>query len=310
MNVFFTIDVETYTGDYERDVWGHGLGLTFLLAAFARHGVKATFFVEALGATRWGPQGVRRICRALQDGGHDVQLHLHPVAAAMDGFNDPTDTFCAHEEPVQLRLIRAGLRVLHDCGVENISAFRAGDFAADERTLRAMKAAGLFISANRDLDAKGSIQSRINNCFEVRNDLAECRGVVDLPLSCFKSPLPAWDGAYRHLQVTACGADELLEALRRMEACRYNCATVLTHPGEYFKETRAGRLLPDRKNQRRLEHILAAVGGNPAYKIRLVSECAEIPKMTGAPPDVTVPRALSVKRMAVQAVMRAWNRLR
>ena len=79
MNVCLTIDVECYRGDYEREVYGGGLGLAYVLEQCRHHRVTATFFVEALGATRWGLDETSRICDMIREAGQEVQLHLHPV---------------------------------------------------------------------------------------------------------------------------------------------------------------------------------------------------------------------------------------
>ena len=105
MHVILTVDVESYTGDYEREVWADGLGLPFILDACRRHGVVATWFVEALGATRWGRAPLRRIVEKLRLEGQDVQLHLHPVVARIDGFEDREDVLCHRDLATQTMLI-------------------------------------------------------------------------------------------------------------------------------------------------------------------------------------------------------------
>lgn len=91
MKVYLTIDVECYSGDYDAEVYGEGLGLPFILESCNRHGLPATFFVESLGATRWGGAGVRRICHDLNGNQQDIQLHLHPSVARIDGIKDCRD---------------------------------------------------------------------------------------------------------------------------------------------------------------------------------------------------------------------------
>ena len=79
--------------------------------------------------------------------------------------------------------------------------------------------------------------------------------VLDVPVSCFRSPFPRLDGSYRHLQITAAGSGETRCVLRGMARAGYRSAAVLTHPGEFFERTPAGPV-PNIKNRRRWESLL------------------------------------------------------
>jgi peptidoglycan/xylan/chitin deacetylase (PgdA/CDA1 family) len=265
MKVFLTIDIECYSGDYEAEVWGGRLGLPYLLDSLGRHGGYATFFVEALGARRWGKEPASRICRAIRDGGHEVQLHVHPAVATAWGLEDRYDRLSAYDLATQTDLIQQGKFLLEECQGAPVSIFRAGDLSANEDTLLAMKANGLVTGSNRDLDSHGSIASRLNEVFPVVNDLCMHEGVTDLPVSCFRSPFPRLDGPYRHLQITAVGAGELRSVLMKMERAGYAAATILTHPGEFYSRTESG-FAPNEKNCCRWESLLkflAETGRNP-----------------------------------------------
>jgi len=161
----------------------------------------------------------------------------------------------AYDLQTQADLIRQAKELLSNCLGTPISAFRAGDLAANADTLSAMKANGLLVGSNRDLDAHGSIASRVNEVFPVKNDVSIREGITDLPVSCFESPFPWLDGRYRHLQITAAGHREMIYVLRRMERLGYRAATILTHPGEFYCRTARG-FVPNRKNCRRWEKLL------------------------------------------------------
>ena len=60
VNICLTVDVESYTEDYEDHVYGKGAGLHYIFETLEEYGVRATFFVESLGATRWGCEPLRR----------------------------------------------------------------------------------------------------------------------------------------------------------------------------------------------------------------------------------------------------------
>lgn len=304
MNVFLTVDVETYTGDYDAEVWGMGKGLDWLLETCGRHGVRATFFVEALGATRWGMEGLKKVCGRIQEDGHEVQLHLHPVVARIDGFQDSADLLWKHDAATQERLLRRGIDILREAGVGQVKAFRAGDLAAGENTLAAMEKAGLLLGSNRDSDTK-SVRSKVNDLFPVSNDIARRGRMIDLPVSAFRSPLPALDGRYRHLQVCAVGAQEMRNALLRMDKAGYACATILTHPGEFFRKA-GGETFPARKNRRRFEALLQFLASRDDMKARAVSQCLDLEKFPEkSPTDVRPPLLWTLVRVCEQAIERA-----
>jgi hypothetical protein len=304
MNVFLTIDVECYTGDYEREVLGNGKGLAYLLARLREYETRATFFVEALAATRWGEEPLRRICRQIQDAGQEIQLHVHPVVANLPGFDGAGDVLWHHDRPTQERLISEGMQILKACGVPEILAFRAGDFAANEDTLHAMENLGIPLSSNRDLDFKCSTRSRINGLFPVRNDLSRAESVADLPLTVFRSPLALLDGPYRHLEISAVGLGELRDILVKTAEVGYACLTMLTHPAEFFRGA-GGHVVPIQKNCRRLEGLLTFLRESKDVSVLTLSQClAKTVFPPQSPPD-TAPSVLhSLTRVCEQAAER------
>lgn len=266
MNVFLTVDVECYSGDYEAEVYGHGLGLPFIIETCQRYGIRATFFVEALGATRWGEAGVRRICRDLTEARQDIQLHLHPSVAGMEGLESCRDVFSALDQATQAMLLEEGMGILRRCGATGISAFRAGDLAADAGTLLAMDRACIRIGSNRDLDVKCSIRSKLNHAFPVVNDISVLNGQLDIPVTSLRSPFPVLDGPFRHMEISAVGAAEMRDGLRKLGRAGYATATILTHPGEFFR-TVNGRFVPIPKNRDRWERLLCLVAHEPGMMV-------------------------------------------
>lgn len=304
LQVFLTVDVETYTGNYNRDIRGYGKGLDYVVAQMKRSGLRATFFLEALGATQWGAEPLKEIVRLLVDADQDIQLHLHPVVAEIDGFQPDDDAMWALDADAQAQLICRGLEILRECGAKDITAFRAGDLAADDATLKAMAMCGIRLGSNRDLDTKRSIRTRLNDAFPVRNDLSERNGVLDLPVTALRSALPFLDGQYRHLQITAMGSREMRDGLIRMSRAGYVTATILTHPQEFFR-FKGDIAVPIRKNCRRLEALLDFLRDRQDMHVLTLSECAkncETP--TGSPPEICAAPAYSLMRVAEQGIDR------
>ena len=310
MNVFLTVDIETYTGDYDRDVFGYGKGLDFILETLNYFGIKATFFVEALGATRWGIEPLKKVCSTIKKTEHDIQLHVHPKVAKISGINIKNDKLRTYDKEIQKELIKIGLAKLVQCGAKNIVAFRAGDLAADKNTLTAMEEAGLFISSNRDLDQKSSIHTKINDHFPVKNDLSKKGNIVDLPVTCFRSSLPFWDGQYRHFEICAMGTKEMISAVSKMLKTEYSCATILTHPGEFFRLTKKGTVFI-KKNCSRLRKLLKFLKSNKDITNNTISQCLEsciIPETSS--PEIMLNPLFSIMRVFAQVNDRILGRVR
>jgi len=308
VNVVLTVDVECYSGDYEREVIARGLGLPFILSCLENHHMAATFFVEGLGATRWGIAETQRICNDLREAGQEIQLHLHPSVASLDGFVDMDDVLWNQDATTQERLIRAGMDVLQQCGVK-VSAFRAGDCAANYDTLRALKRAGVLLGSNRNLDTKSSIRSKVNDAFPVLNDVSTVDGIIDVPVTSFRSPVPKCDGTFRHCEISALSFVEMKDGL--MKACRagYSTVGILTHPGEFFRYTKRG-LVSIEKNCRRMEQLLAFISSRPEFNMCTISECATIsPLPQKSPPEIRLSLRYTLLRVVEQGVDRIRTRL-
>jgi peptidoglycan/xylan/chitin deacetylase (PgdA/CDA1 family) len=304
LNICLTVDVESYTEDYEEHVYGNGSGLLYILETLRKHGAAATFFVEALGATRWGHEPFKKLCRQIHDAGHEKGLQIHPVVANLPGFSDTEDILWMHDFQTQLRLIEAGRDVMKECCISHIAIFRAGDLAANADTLRAMKSAGLLLGSNRDLDKKSTIYSEVNDLFPVRNDISSVDGITDLPVTAFRSPLPWLDGSYRHMQITALSFPEMAYGLMKMKDAGYSCATVLMHPHEFFN-VKNKEFVPNKKNRARLESLLDFIKTQPDLSIKPATECAKsVDNRSGSLPEIRLPLHLSLQRVVEQAMAR------
>ena len=306
MKVFITVDVECYTGDFEREVWANGLGLDYIVDQCARHGAPATYFVEALCATRWGSEPLERICRRIMEGGQRVELHLHPSVAVLDGFQDQHDVFLNQDRATQLRLLTEGIRCLKQAGVPSVSAFRAGDLAANADTLTAMKEAGLPISSNRDLCLVSSIRTQLNEAFPVANDLSRQDGVLDVPVTCLRSPLPFLDGPFRHLEISAVSSREMCWSLDRLSKEGYAAACILTHPPEFYRWNN-GRPWAIAKNCRRFEDLLRFLKSRTDMEACVISEQLISNKLSEKSRKMpTLPAWFSLLRVVEQG----WYRMR
>ena len=252
MNVYLTFDVEIWCGgwdklderfpaSFERYVYGRSSHGAYALPAtmdiLERHGLKGIFFVEPLFSARFGLQYLKTIVDLIQGRGHMVQLHLHPEwtdeirPAPLPGNFGKRQHLTSYSEDEQTALIGLGRRLLTDAGATNITMFRAGSYAANADTFRALARNGLHVD------------SSLNECFEVSGaNLAlpqpwagqqhvQIGEVVSYPITVFsdglRRPRPA--------QVGACSLAEFAASMACAHRLGYEEFVIVSHNFELLK---------------------------------------------------------------------------
>jgi peptidoglycan/xylan/chitin deacetylase (PgdA/CDA1 family) len=276
LKVFLTVDTEVWplfpewredrlARDIDRDIYGAtprgAYGLSYQLDLLNHHALKGVFFVEPLFAAVAGQDRLRRILDEVRAKGHEVQLHLHPEWLAwMDAPFLPASAQYLKDfsEADQVTLIARGLQVLRACGAEGICAFRAGDYAANFHTLRALARNGLtydtshntcYLGSRCGLDVPGLVlQPR------------QIEGICEFPVSFFSD----WPGHYRHAQLTACSWPELRTALLQAWRAGWYSFVIVSHSFELLKQRRQNPTcpMPDRIVIRRFERLCRFLAEN------------------------------------------------
>jgi len=270
--VYLTIDVECTEErmirgraepphGYASRVWGQfanqarELGIGMIMDEFEACDLRGSFFVEALCADYFGIEGLRDVCTALSSRGHDVQLHLHPnLKHARWLSNDeppPLDNMADFGQDEQAAMLNEGVDILVECGIgrDDLIAFRAGNFGANNETWKAMAECGLRLGSNVNLTAMPS-----DCCIELNRPEVRLfdtgAGVWELPVSNFRERA----GCVRHLEICAVSLSEMTHYLRVARQLGVGEVTVLMHPAEFFFMDRSSlpRGYPNKVNMRRL----------------------------------------------------------
>jgi peptidoglycan/xylan/chitin deacetylase (PgdA/CDA1 family) len=251
MKIFFTIDTEVYPllrdwrndalhGDMQRDIYGETnsgpVGLRFQLETFNKYGLKAVFFIESLFASAIGIEPLRDIVRKVQEAGHEVQLHLHPewLAWTDQPCLEPRgrETINLYSREEQSQLVAQGLQNLRSAGVVRVTAFRAGDYAANRDTLQALRVNGL------------TYDTSLNCCYDASlPDLtAERRatqplrvdGIWEVPVTYWRTP-PL---GCRHAQLVSSSVAELTAALWHAKREHWASMVIVSHSFELLRKRR------------------------------------------------------------------------
>jgi peptidoglycan/xylan/chitin deacetylase (PgdA/CDA1 family) len=282
LNVFLTVDTELWplapdwprvalpSSDLAAEFDGYirgrtasgDFGLPYQIDALNRHGLGATFFVETLFAGKAGMEPLTEIVNMVQDGGHDVQLHLH--TEWMAEFSSPDLPQPVHQllrlytEDEQTRIVAKGLADLRQAGARTVCAFRAGNFAANFATLRALARNGLLYDSSHNSCFFDSTCHLLTEKPMLQPQMIE--GVLEFPVSTFSD----YPGHTRPAQLCACSAREMQIALLRAWEAGWSSFVILWHSHELLSNVRSpGRRKPARIQLARFERLCAFLAGHP-----------------------------------------------
>lgn len=247
--VFITIDTEyssgLYTGpgtadraeNYARSIAcitpDGPAGITHKLRLLEDHGQKAVFFVDPMPALVWGVAAIEDIVGPIIAAGQDVQLHCHTEWLAHAGSANPLPCKSAglniadfpFEE--QCQLLDYARTTLIAAGAPDPVAFRAGNYGANDDTLRALAALGLSYDSSHCPALVGTSSCRIGLGSENRDPVGHM-GILEVPIGA----IGTMGGGLRHAQITALTLGEMLCAVRHARDSGLGSFTLVSHSFE------------------------------------------------------------------------------
>lgn len=245
-------------------VGGRSEALGFILDTLARHRLTATFFVEALHTTAFPEGAMGRHVDRILGGGHEVELHFHPVWRSWkDGRLDTANLM--HDRSADIP--RTELADMLEYGAEQIRRWtgqrplsaRSGTFSTALSVLQASADIGIAYSSHICVAYKPPPEPELSLAGGV-HDIA---GVRELPVTCFTERGLAGRGL-RPLQVNAVSVTELGHILGQMHAAGDPVAIIVTHPFDFLKrkDKQFNGLRPDRLVQARFDGMCAFLAAN------------------------------------------------
>jgi len=206
-------------------------GITLQLDLFKRHGIKAVFFVDPMPALIWGVAAIEDIVGPIIEAGQDVQLHCHSewlglagdksfLASKATGQNLFDFTF---ED--QHQILEYARDTLIAAGAPMPVAFRAGNYGADDNTLRALAQIGLRYDTSHCPALPDA--SRLSLSSLMRDPLL-FEGMIEVPVG----SIGTLGGGLRHAQITALSLAELRAAIGHARDNAYSSFTLVTHSFE------------------------------------------------------------------------------
>ena len=242
--VFLTIDTELMWRHHSaglelsevvrRSLEPAGVGVAYQLATLARHGLKATFFVDPMPALVHGDAWLRDVVAQVLAAGQEVQLHLHPNWTRADP-HDRT-AHAAFElidyTAVQQRdLIARARDLLMAAGAPAPVAFRSGSYAANDDTLAALTALGFVYDSSHN----GSEHPWPSAIALPERRIAPVvhRGLIEVPVTTIEDRA----GKLRHFQLCALSSAEMRAALDHAVREDHAAVTIVSHGFELANRT-------------------------------------------------------------------------
>ncbi len=276
--VYLTVDTELSSAHYRRHgATGLGdnfarsvlgwtaagdFGIAYQMARLDALGLKGVFFVDPLVALVAGQTMVDRIVHLILDAGHDVQLHAHTewLDLAPTG---PTDgrggrNMADFDLEDQVRILDYGIEILMAAGAPMPVAFRAGNYGADDNTLRALTQVGIHYDSSYSPDYHGTV-CHISMDREQAALPLRLGDVIEVPVSAIGSPR----GGLRHAQITALSLKEMAAALHHAATMRQPCFSIVSHSFELLDRQ---RLSPNPIVVRRFDRLCEIIAQTPELR--------------------------------------------
>lgn len=213
------------------------VGIVWQMDKLDEHGLKAVFFVDPMPALLWGVEAIRDAVGPIVKRGHGVQLHIHTEWLALAGAANPLGDrvgvnikdFTLDE---QKTLLSYAIDTLMAAGAPRPIAFRAGNYGANDDTLRALAELGLTHDTSHNpgfADSACDIGLGPDDSVPMRH----C-GVTEVPVSCIGEV----GGALRHTQITAVSLREMKAAIRHARDSGIASLTLVSHSFELLSRRR------------------------------------------------------------------------
>lgn len=212
-------------------------GIFYQMDRLEAAGLTGVFFVDPMPALVYGPGVIARIVEPILKRGHEVQLHIHTewLEFARDHAHEHLRgrniaDFSLND---QVGLLEQARALLMMAGAPKPSAFRAGNFGANDDTLRALAAIGVqydssfnpaYLSGECSIDLPPQTPP-----FRVH------LGVGIIPVSYIEDR----PGNIRATQLCALSAWEMRDALEHAAADGWPCFTIVSHSFELLARDRS-----------------------------------------------------------------------
>lgn len=246
LKVFITIDTEVWefyeniNDNINSGLWGitntGEYGLKFQLEKFREYNLKATFFLEPFFSYHSGTEPLLEAITQIRSFNQELGLHVH--TEWLQGINELDfkvneiyNNIGEFELKEQEAILKDGLKLLQMCGGGEIDCFRAGNYGADNNTLKALHNIGIRYDTSYNHSYLGS-PCNIEKSTKTSPYTAE--KTTEYPITQFFD----YPNHYRHLQLSACSFSEIKDVLLSNWANEQYCCVLVMHSFEWIKRVK------------------------------------------------------------------------
>jgi len=272
-------------------------GIFHQMRLMERHAIKGVFFVDPMPALLWGRAAIEDVVGPIVAAGHDVQLHCHTewleLAGAANRFGKTGQNIADFGFEDQCAILAWARDTLVAAGAPPPVAFRAGNYGANDVTLRALAAIGLAYDSSHTPGIVGGA-SRLSLTHDHRLPMRHC-GVTEVPTGCIRT----LGGGLRHAQVTAISAREMLAAIRHARDHGVASFTLVSHSFELLcRERRRANTVVGR----RFEALCRGIAATPGVESATYATHPPVAASAGEQPVLPANAMREGLRMAEQLV--------
>jgi hypothetical protein len=317
LDVLLTIDTEVHAihRDWQSDglrrdicrdleglVDGRCVGIDYQLEVLAKHGLKASFMVETMfaGVPEIGTDPLQSVISRIQAGRHDIQLHLQcewiPYIPALSvPYRGYLQHFYSGSE--QEELIQFASERLQECGAPRPIAFRAGGYAADEETLRALQRIGIQYDTSFNVGFPEKCKLSAPPSLGAQHEVF---GVQEIAVAAFQD----YPGHFRPAQICGCSANEMIYALDQAELHGWKNFVIVSHSFEMLAGRWEGK--PRIRNEvvDRYEKLCEYLGQNrDRFRTAGFDDLDHPPQIAGDPPPAIQGTLLNTAGRVIEQVL-------
>jgi hypothetical protein len=211
-------------------------GIGWQMAQMEARGLKGVFFVDPLPSLVYGEAWLADVVGPIVARGHEAQLHIHTewLAWAKDSPVEGRQgqnlaDFCLEDQKVLLGL---AIDMLMRAGAPRPIAFRAGNYGADDNSLRALAELNLMWDSSVNAPYLGGACRIELGADQV--SAVERHGIIEIPVAGLNEPT----GQVRPAQICALSAREMREALGHAADHQHAAFVIVTHSFEMLSRDR------------------------------------------------------------------------
>lgn len=283
---------------------GQDYGVGWQMTRLEAHGLKGVFFIDPMPALIYGSEWLEQLVALIVARRHEIQLHAHtewlawvpnsPVGER-SGQNLADFTF---ED--QLRLLEVARDLLVNAGAPAPTAFRAGNYGADDNSLQALAQLGLrwdssfnpaYVGKGCGIGLPPAQVSAIERC-----------GVIEVPVAGLHDR-PGW---VRPAQICAVSAREMREAMAHAAMNRHPAFVIVTHS---FENLSRDRQRPNHLVMRRFEAMCETIARHPGLSAAGFADLDPAATLANADQHVDrlPPRPLRTLGRIAQQALGTWR---